>query len=844
MAGMARFNLVSTPPLMRSIRLGLLALLAIGSLAAPAAQRPNVLLLVSDDLAATLGCYGHPNARTPNLDRLAHRGVRFDRAYCQFPHCNPSRASMLSGLRPHSTRVTDNADNLYTNVPGVVTLPALFRRHGYATARCGKIFHLGVPAGNESMDDPQAWDFGTPFRDERPYPPHRPSPVKVKTGKQQGLPWQECLCADNDLVDGDFARNAIEWLERRDPAKPFFLAVGFHRPHLPFVAPAPYFDLYPFDQIQLPAEPADDEADIPQPARNGAVASYAMTATPDQRRAAIRAYLATVSYMDAQAGRVLDALDRLGVAGNTIILFTGDHGWHLGEHGLWHKRSLFEECARVPFIVFAPGARGNGRSSLSLVEMLDVYPTLCDLAGVPPPAALQGRSLRPLLDDSAAAIHDAAFTQARRGPGGANWGRSVRTPRWRCTEWDEGRNGIELYDHEADSGEHTNLASDPRHAGVLKELRALLAERLPPILAASPVQPQPADISQIDTNFAAVKVGDLEVIYSNALDVPFAVEGFPWRRAADAPLYRLPEVFTSKEINPGALNLARHTSGGAVRFRTDSPYILLRAELAHSLDMNHMPRTASAGFDLYRGIGPHAVFVAAAQPGRDQKVWERLLARSDGSMADWTLNMPLYGGASRIEIGVAPGSRILPPRPHAIAKPILFYGSSITQGGCASRPGNAYTSLLCREVDAAQINLGFSGSGRGEIAVAEAIGRLDLACFVMDYDHNAPDVEHLRSTHRAFFDAVRKRQPDLPILLLSKCDFKPGDAARRDVIRDTFEQAVRGGDQKVWFIDGETLFGNEHPDACTVDGTHPNDLGFYRMARAILPVLSKALQSD
>lgn len=446
-----------------------------------AAPKPNVLLLMSDDLAATLGCYGHPLAKTPHLDAFAKRAVLFERAYCQLPHCNPSRASMLSGLRPHTTRVTDNADNLYKNIHGVVTLPHHFRKNGYATARCGKIFHLGVPSGLESMDDPQAWDFGTPFKDERPFPPARASAVKVTTGKKQGLSWTETTGTDDDLVDGNFAKTAVDWLEKRDQTKPFFLAVGFHRPHLPLVAPAKYFDLYPFDSIKLPTEPADDEADIPAPARNGSVPGYALTTTPEQRRAAIRGYLATVSYMDAQAGRVLDALKRLGLAENTIVIFAADHGWHLGEHGLWHKRSLFEESARVPFLVSAPGAKGNGQRSASLVELLDVYPTLCDLAGVPAPASLQGKSLRPVLNNPQAAFHEGAFTQARRGAKAEHWGRSVRTARWRCTEWDEGRNGIELYDHAADPGEFTNLANDPKHAAVLKELRAVLAAKLPPI---------------------------------------------------------------------------------------------------------------------------------------------------------------------------------------------------------------------------------------------------------------------------------------------------------------------------------------------------------------------------
>jgi iduronate 2-sulfatase len=305
--------------------------------------------------------------------------------------------------------------------------------------------------------------------------------VKVQTAKKQGLSWQEIDCDENALVDGGHADAAIAWLESRDTTRPFFLAVGFHRPHLPLVAPAKYFDLYPLESITLPTEPADDEEDIPAPARNGAVPGYAMTATPEQRRAAIRGYLATVSYMDAQAGRVIDTVKRLGLSEKTIIVFVSDHGWHLGEHGLWHKRSLFEESARVPLIVNVPGTKSRGQASTSLVELVDLFPTLCDFAGVPAPPRLEGKSLRPLLDGPRATVHEAAFTQARRGKNAEHWGRSVRTSRWRCTEWDEGRSGIELYDHQADPREYTNLANRPEHAAVLKELRAMLAAKLPPI---------------------------------------------------------------------------------------------------------------------------------------------------------------------------------------------------------------------------------------------------------------------------------------------------------------------------------------------------------------------------
>jgi choline-sulfatase len=450
------------------------------SLALSAAERPNVLLIMSDDLATTLGSYGHPHVKTPHLDALAKEGVVFSRAYCQFPHCNPSRSSMMTGLRPNTTHVTNNEDSLYHNIPGVMTMPRWFRQNGYTTARCGKVFHLGVPSGLESMDDPQGWDFGTEFKSELPYPKKRESAVKIKSGKKQGLTWQEIPQDDEALVDGVFAKTAIEWLDERDKSKPFLLAVGFHRPHLPLVAPAKYFDLYPFDSITLPEAPVDDEADIPLPARNGAVPGYALTATPDQRRAAIRAYLACVSYVDAQAGKLLGALKERGLSDNTIIVFASDHGWHLGEHGLWHKRSLFEESARVPLIIRAPGTKARGVTS-SFAGLVDVFPTLCELTGVTASPKLEGKSLAPMLSDLSTQVQDHAFTQARRGPNAEHWGRSVRTARWRCTEWNEGRDGIELYDHDSDPHEYINLANNTKHADVLKELRALLAAKLPPI---------------------------------------------------------------------------------------------------------------------------------------------------------------------------------------------------------------------------------------------------------------------------------------------------------------------------------------------------------------------------
>ena len=263
--------------------------------------------------------------------------------------------------------------------------------------------------------------------------------------------------------------------------------------------------------------------------------------------------------------------------------------------------------------------------------------------------------------------------------------------------------------------------------------------------------------------------------------------------------------------------------------------------------LNHMPRAGSAGFDLYRGSGADICHHRTIQPNRDQKQLEIMMVEGTAKqMTDWTIFLPLYGSASKIEVGLAPGAKIEAPTPQAITKPVLFYGSSITQGGCASRPGNAYTTMLCRAMDAPQINLGFSGSGKGEIAVARAIAGLELAAFVMDYDHNAPTPEYLKQTHEPFFKAIREKQPDLPIIIMSKCNFygSRDDIARRDIIRQTYENAAKAGDKHVWFIDGEILFGKEDRDACTVDGCHPNDLGFYRMYKTALPVLKEAVNSD
>jgi uncharacterized sulfatase len=430
----------------RWLVLVLLVLLSpVSAHAGDAPRKVNVLFIAVDDLNTCLGCYGHPLVKTPNIDRLAGRGVRFERAYCQYPLCNPSRISLLSGRRPDTTKIYLDGVPAREHLSGVDLLPEYFRRFGYFTAHVGKIG--GAVRWDVSVKGWHVEKEGGPLR----------------------LEWRATKNKDEDEPDGHTARQVVRLLEQHK-GKPFFIAAGFGRPHLPFVAPQKYFDLYPPDRIELPQEPADVRKNVPPIAFN-----RAREKLPEaQARQATAAYFACVSFMDAQLGLLLDALDRLALWDNTVVVFWSDHGFNLGQHGgLWRKASLFEECARIPLIVAAPGQR-QGAVSPRLVELVDLYPTLTQLCKLPPPQGLEGASLAPLLEDPQQPWKKAAFIQVAHGREHEVMGRSVRTERYRYTEWDEGKQGAELYDHTTDPRELINRATDPACAGTVAELRQLL----------------------------------------------------------------------------------------------------------------------------------------------------------------------------------------------------------------------------------------------------------------------------------------------------------------------------------------------------------------------------------
>ncbi|MCC6682005.1 MAG: sulfatase [Phycisphaeraceae bacterium] len=458
---------------------------------APIKPQPmNVLFIATDDLNDEVACLGSTVAKTPNIDKLAASGMLFRHAYTQQALCNPSRASLFTGLRPDTLKVWDLKTHFRDTHPDVVTLPQLFMQHGYFTQGIGKLYHNWR---QETHGDPQSWSvpqmyhFAPHFSDW--YIPGTPQ----GTPAEKPGPATQCEdVPDETYFDGRIAQEAIKALNQlKQTNQPFFLAVGFWKPHLPFNAPKQYWDMYDPEAIPGP-DPATAPRNVPEIALHNYKELRGYTdmpqegpPTPQQVKHLRHGYFAAISYVDAQIGKVLDELDKLGLADNTIVVFWSDHGYHIGEHAIWSKTSNFERDAQVPLIISVPGMANAGQQCDALVELLDLYPTVADLAGLAAPHPLEGKSLRPVLENPTVEVREAALTQHPRPPYGEKaqvMGYSIRTQGYRYTEWRAIDSGDlvarELYDHQQDDIESVNIVDEPALVEQVQQLHELLQQTI------------------------------------------------------------------------------------------------------------------------------------------------------------------------------------------------------------------------------------------------------------------------------------------------------------------------------------------------------------------------------
>lgn len=491
---------------MKSFLIAVIAALGLGSMKetlraeeSPRAQksstskRPNVLFIASDDMRPQLGCYGDPLVKSPNLDRLALRGMVFSRAFCQQALCSPSRISLLSGRHPWTTRIYEIGPPLRSTMPDIVTLPQLFKNNGYFTRSLGKIYHIGI-------DDPDSWSVRSWVSKALRYDPDNDAKVKAAAAKFRaagkpvpsrgptapyfaGPAFSSPDCDDDALMDGDMTRKAIEELRElaKKPQQPFFLAVGYVNPHGPWVAPKKYTDLYDPAGIRLP-DNRFPPRDAPAYAATSGQDFYWYANVPRDHRITngfgtqcLHGYLAAISYVDACVGRLLAELDNLGLRDNTIIVFWGDHGYYMGEHDWWGgKHNNYEGATHAPLIVSVPGMKAAGRKTEALVEFVDIFPSLAELARLTAPEGLEGKSFSRLLDDPTLPWKKSAISEY---PKGGKLGTAMRTDRYRYVEWHDKSGRLadrELYDHQTDPQENQNIAGRTENTALIESLAAAL----------------------------------------------------------------------------------------------------------------------------------------------------------------------------------------------------------------------------------------------------------------------------------------------------------------------------------------------------------------------------------
>ncbi len=426
----------------------------------------NVLFIVVDDLNTTLGCYDHPVVKTPNIDKLAERGVKFNHAYCNYAVCGPSRSSFLSGLRPESINVLNNRTPLQDVLGDRITMPHLFKQNGFYTASLGKVFHRN----ERGYGDPKAWDEIYTF--ETSDLGNKGETRNMTDGVLKWCHWKIAEGEDEDQQDGQIAKKAVELIKtKRD--KPFFLAVGLHKPHDPFIAPKKYFEIYPLEDCDPPVLPEGWKPPFKHtlPGETKTFNKF----TDQDKREFLRSYYACTSFMDAQVGKLIKALEESGQLDNTLIVLFGDHGYHLGEHNWWNKVTLFEKGTNAPFIMAGNAVHKNGEASNAMFEYIDIYPTLAGLFQLEnTPDYLEGKSFAKILDDPSLDFRSEVRAVVRRGE---MLGRMVKNKDYRFVEWDESKEGYELYDQRIDPVEYNNLADKQEYKTIVDEMRQLLYEK-------------------------------------------------------------------------------------------------------------------------------------------------------------------------------------------------------------------------------------------------------------------------------------------------------------------------------------------------------------------------------
>jgi arylsulfatase A-like enzyme len=430
-------------------------------------KKLNVLFIIADDLNCDIGVYGNKVVKTPNIDRLIENGTLFLNAHCQYPLCGPSRASFMTGMYSNQTKMTKNNIFLRNTVPDVITIGQRFRQQGYQSVRIGKIFHYDNPStiGTSGIDDIYSWD-----QTINPYGRDKIEEYKINTlsPRRYGgtLSWMASDGVDEEQTDGIGASEAIKKLENfSNTGEKFFLAVGFFRPHTPFVAPKKYFDLYSKEDIEIPKSSPDYLRTIPIPAAKSVRAKKnQINLEEDLAKEIKQAYYATISFVDAQVGRIINKLKQTGLDKNTIVVFTSDHGYHMGEHGHWQKQTLFNNATKVPLIINVPGEDYTSKISKSPVELIDIFPTLMDLTNIITPSHVVGQSLKPIIENKSSDVRKNALTRWSNGY-------SIMTDRFRLTKWDiNGDFQYELYDHKFDEQELNNLALDSSYSSICDSL--------------------------------------------------------------------------------------------------------------------------------------------------------------------------------------------------------------------------------------------------------------------------------------------------------------------------------------------------------------------------------------